>query len=179
MFSLGIRALLDDLASTLGLERLILAYLDDLSSPHYFVDLAKNVKEDDPSAPGIVYGASKVLGERKVWEPGLQRGPGTYSTHTFLNELFQGDTSGFSVVFLKPASRLVDSRDVAAVPVAALNATKANGQRWWDSRHLEGGCPDHKILPDFVSPQPDINIADEASNELLRTFQGTDWYTLK
>jgi hypothetical protein len=30
MFSLGIWALLDDLASTLGPERLILAYLDDI-----------------------------------------------------------------------------------------------------------------------------------------------------
>jgi hypothetical protein len=42
MFSLGIRALLDDLVSTLGPERLILAYLDEI----YILSNDPNALED-------------------------------------------------------------------------------------------------------------------------------------
>jgi hypothetical protein len=42
MFSLGIRAFLDDLASTLGPDRLILAYLDDI----YILSNDLNARED-------------------------------------------------------------------------------------------------------------------------------------
>jgi hypothetical protein len=45
MFSLGIRALLDDLASTLWPERLVLAYLDDI----YILSNDPNSLEDVPA----------------------------------------------------------------------------------------------------------------------------------
>ena len=75
MLSLGIRALLDDLASTLGPQRLILAYLDDI----YILSNDPNALEDSQaffaaSQPSIQLNMAKhkTTASKAARETGLQ-----------------------------------------------------------------------------------------------------------
>jgi nucleoside-diphosphate-sugar epimerase len=122
--------------------------------------------------------------------PAANPTPGNYSTHTFLNQVFQGDANSYAVAFMKPASRFVDVRDTADVHLAALTESHLDGQRLWAAPHKftiddilaawREAFPDRKILPDFkFEGQPDINIDDEQSTALLKAFKGADWYSLK
>jgi hypothetical protein len=72
MFSLGIRALLDDLASTLGPERLILAYLDDI----YILSNDPNALED-VQAPSQLANLLYKLNMAKSKTAALQEARGT------------------------------------------------------------------------------------------------------
>jgi nucleoside-diphosphate-sugar epimerase len=122
--------------------------------------------------------------------PAANPTPGNYSTHTFLNQVFQGDANSYAVAFMKPASRFVDVRDTADVHLAALTESHLDGQRLWAAPNKftiddilaawREAFPDRKILPDFkFEGQPDINIDDEQSTALLKAFKGADWYSLK
>ena len=116
--------------------------------------------------------------------------PGTYSTHTFLNELFKGDANGAAYNFMNPASKLVDVRDVAAVHVALLLDPTANHKRVFAGPHKftineilavwREAYPDAKILPDYdMPPQPDIDVDDAEGTDIVKRFAGRDWISLK
>lgn len=107
-----------------------------------------------------------------------------------LNELFLGAADGQAVGFMRPASRFVDVRDVAAVHVAALLETNLDGQRLWAAPHKftaneilvvwREAFPERNIVPDFkFEKQPDINIDDEQSTALVKAFKGRDWYSFR
>ena len=91
---------------------------------------------------------------------------------------------------MNPAEFVIDSRDSAAIHVAALLSDETNGERLWAAGHrytandLLGiwreAFPDRKILPDFEFPQsPNIIIDKSKSTQLLKQLEGRDWYTLK
>jgi hypothetical protein len=75
MFSLGIRALLDDLASTLGPQRLILAYLDDIyilsNDPRALEDVQAFFADRQPSIE-LTMAKSKTTALEEARETGLQ-----------------------------------------------------------------------------------------------------------
>jgi hypothetical protein len=75
MFSLGIRALLDDLASTLGPERLILSYLDDIyilsNDPNSLEDGQAFFEARQPSIQ-LNMAKSKITALQEARETGLQ-----------------------------------------------------------------------------------------------------------
>jgi len=91
---------------------------------------------------------------------------------------------------MNPAEFVIDSRDSAAIHVTALLSDETNGERLWaaGSRYTANDLlgiwreafPDRKILPDFEFPQaPSIIIDKSKSTQLLKQFEGRDWYPLK
>jgi len=91
---------------------------------------------------------------------------------------------------MNPAEFVIDSRDSAAIHVAALLSNETNGERLWAAGHRytandllkiwREAFPDRKILPDFEFPQaPTIVLDKSKSTQLLREFEGRDWYPLK
>jgi len=91
---------------------------------------------------------------------------------------------------MNPAEFIVDSRDAAAIHVAALLSDETNGERLWAAGHRytandllqiwREAFPDRKILPDFDFPQaPSIIVDKSKSTKLLRDFEGRDWHPLR
>lgn len=116
---------------------------------------------------------------------------GTYSTSTWLTELFEGETNGLAVLVANPPALLVDVRDVALVHVGALLSSEVNGQRLWASGHpydlnsllkiWREAYPDGKTIPaDFDFPAAPKQIIDNrASTRLIQEFAGRDWISLE
>jgi hypothetical protein len=75
MFFLGIRQLLDDLATTLGPERLILAYLDDIyilsNDPNALEDVQASFASRQPSIQ-LNMAKSKTTALQEARERGMQ-----------------------------------------------------------------------------------------------------------
>ncbi|KAH7106574.1 hypothetical protein BKA62DRAFT_805028 [Auriculariales sp. MPI-PUGE-AT-0066] len=177
------------------------------------IPLAKSLPTEDPKRTVVLYGATKVHAEREAWRFWNDTKPGyafntvvpvgifgpvlnptkgvVYSSHTWLNDLFLGNRESPIVNFLNPAVAMVDSRDCAAVHVAALLSSETNGQRLWASAHhftanqilviWRKAFPDRNILSDFdFPPHPKIEFTDvHKSTKLLKEFAGKDWYTLE
>ena len=115
---------------------------------------------------------------------------GLYSTHSWTNDVFLGKSTFMVDAFMNPAGFAVDSRDSAAIHIAALLSDETNGERLWASgpsvtandllKIWREAFPDRKILPDFDLPQaPRVVLDTSKSTQLLREFQGRGWYTLK
>lgn len=91
---------------------------------------------------------------------------------------------------MNPAARLVDVRDVAAVHVAAMLGDAVNGQRLFAAPHKftlneilqawREALPGRDVPKDVeFERQPDVNVADEESTELVRAYMGREWLSLK
>ncbi|KAH7108384.1 hypothetical protein BKA62DRAFT_667258 [Auriculariales sp. MPI-PUGE-AT-0066] len=158
------------------------------------------------------YAAVKIHGEQEAWKYWKETKPGyafntvlpvmvigpvanptkeIYSTHTYINEVFQGKNDGLALAFMNPPKWMVDTRDCAAIHVAALLSTETSGERLWAAAHQHTlnqhlalwrkTFPDREILTDFdFPPAPRIDITDrEKSTKLLKNFTGRDWYSFE
>ncbi|KAH7106582.1 hypothetical protein BKA62DRAFT_826087 [Auriculariales sp. MPI-PUGE-AT-0066] len=176
------------------------------------IALAQSLPSDIPAKGFMGYVASKIVGEREAWKfwneekpgyafnsvlPDMILGPvlnpvkGTYTTHSWMNDVFLGNRDALSVAFMNPPEWMVDSRDTAIIHVAALLSTEMNGQRLWAAAHphtlnqhlalWRKAFPDRNILPDFDFPAPPkIDLTDlDKSTKLLKEFAGKDWYTFE
>ncbi|KAF7370337.1 NAD(P)-binding protein [Mycena sanguinolenta] len=177
----------------------------------HLVTAAKQTPDDHPMKSVLVYAASKVEGEHAAFDfynsarpsyafntvlPDLVFGPvfnptpGTYSTHTLLNNLFLSEPEPFILNFVKPASLAVDVRDVASIHLAALLSTSMQEKRIWAAAHRfeindilaiwREEFPERKFVEDFKLPsQPKITLDLAESKELLRAFEGRSWFPFK
>jgi nucleoside-diphosphate-sugar epimerase len=69
-----------------------------------------------------------------VFGPVVNPAPGSYSSGTWLTDLFHGKVEGNPLAsFMNPAAWVVDVRDVAALHVAAALASDVNSERVWAS----------------------------------------------
>ncbi|KAH7101486.1 hypothetical protein BKA62DRAFT_794627 [Auriculariales sp. MPI-PUGE-AT-0066] len=178
----------------------------------HLIPLAKSLP---PGAAknGVGYGATKVHAEREAFKFWNETKPGyafnvvlpvsifgpvsnptkgiVYSTHTWLNDLFLGNRESTLMQFLNPAVAMVDTRDCAAIHVAALLSTEVNGERLWASAHpftanqilavWRKAFPDRNIVADFDFPvHPKIVFTDvDKSTKLLKEFSNKDWYSFE
>ncbi|KAH7108383.1 hypothetical protein BKA62DRAFT_824579 [Auriculariales sp. MPI-PUGE-AT-0066] len=179
----------------------------------HVIPLARSLPADVyPMKAMLGYVSTKIYGEQEAWKywketkpsyafntvlPFMILGPvinptkGHYSTHSWINEVFEGKADGLGVVYMNPPEWVVDTRDCAAIHVAALLSTKTNGERLWAAAHphtlnqylatWRKAFPDRKLLPDFdFPPAPTIDITDrEKSTKLLKEFAGKDWYSFE
>ena len=116
--------------------------------------------------------------------------PGHYSTHTWLTEIFLDTPDSLGPTFVNPADWLVDTRDVAAIHVAALLSDSTNGERLWAAGHPFSGnqllgvwrkaFPEREIRADFEFPEgPKIVLDRSKSTKMLKELEGRDWYSLE
>jgi nucleoside-diphosphate-sugar epimerase len=126
-----------------------------------------------------------------VFGPIVNPAPGSYSSGTWLIDLFNGKIEGNPITsFMNPAAWVVDVRDVAALHVAAALASDVNSERLWASsepgrlnellRALRDAYPGRTIVPDFEWPvQPTVTQDVSRSTELLRRYAGRSWISAK
>jgi len=177
----------------------------------HLAEMGKSLPEDHPSKPLLVYAASKIEGEKAAWRwykekkphyafntvlpdyiagPVFNPTPGTYSTSSILSGFASGDQSGLFEQFTNPASWIIDTRDVAAIHVAALLSDSTDGQRVWAAAHqftanevlsiLREAYPQRNFREDFDYPQaPKIEIDNKIGTDLLEAFTGRTYYSTK
>lgn len=178
----------------------------------HLYDYAKELPADDRKYGMVSYAASKVMGERAAWKwveenkpayafntilPDLVIGtisnpaPGRYSTVSWSQDVFLGDTSGPLLDVVQPATHLVHVQDVAQIHVAALLAEDVDRERLWALSHpfhindllqtWRRAYPDNKKLPqDFdFPPNPKQTLDKSRSDELLQRFAGRDWIDME
>ncbi|KAH7101351.1 hypothetical protein BKA62DRAFT_830167 [Auriculariales sp. MPI-PUGE-AT-0066] len=164
----------------------------------HVIPLARSLPADAyPQKPLMGYAATKIYGEQEAWKywketkpgyafntvlPVMVVGPvanptkGTYSSHNWIKDVFQGKAGG---------------HDCASIHVAALLSTQTDGERLWAAAHphtlnqylavWRNAFPDRELLPDFnYPPAPKIDITDrEKSTKLLKEFAGRDWLSFE
>jgi len=152
------------------------------------VPMAWNAPADHPMKALLIYGASKVEGEKAAWKfireekphfkfnavlPDLVIGTafnpaGVGSTHSAISGLFNGSPD-FILMFAEVAGWYVDAVDVARIHVGALVEPDVKGERIWAA--AGGGWtlndilaiwrkafPEHKFIADLTLP-PQANIS--------------------
>ena len=91
---------------------------------------------------------------------------------------------------MNPAARFVDVRDVAAIHVAALLDETTESRRLFAAAHKftlneilavwRKEFPERKIVADVDWPkQPEVDLEQGESTELLKAFAGRDWYSFE
>ncbi|KAH7107911.1 hypothetical protein BKA62DRAFT_320 [Auriculariales sp. MPI-PUGE-AT-0066] len=160
----------------------------------------------------LTYAATKLHTEMEAWKyyreqkpnyafnvvlPGFVMGPvanpapGYYNTQGWMNDFFNGTVTNVTENAFNPSTWVTDTRDCAAIHIAALLSTEVSGERLWACSQVftaneilaiwREAYPDRKFREDFNYPEmPKVELLGrEKSTQLLKELEGRDWMSLK
>jgi len=105
-----------------------------------------------------------------------------------MNDIFVGAETD-APFWIGTAEFISDTRDSAAIHVAALLSTETNGERLFAAEQSFSGnkmlavwrkaFPERKFRPDFDGPHVEVTLDASKSTKLLKEMEGRSWYTLE